>query len=42
MTEYKPLLELIGHLGLPFLETLHKAENAKSTSYHIIDFFSSR
>ena len=39
MTKYKPLLEFIGHLGLPFLETLHKAENAKSTSHCIIEVF---
>ena len=39
ITKYKPLLELPSHLGLPFLETLYKGNNATSTSHHIIEEF---
>ena len=39
MTKYKPLLELVSHLGMPYLDTLHKGENATSTSHRIIDEF---
>ena len=39
ITKYKPLLELIKHLGLPFLETLHKGSNATCTSHMIVEEF---
>ena len=39
MTKYKPLLDLLSHLGLPFLETLHKGDNATSTSHRIVKEF---
>ncbi len=39
MTKYKPLLELLSFLGLPFLNNLHKGDNATSTSHRIIEEF---
>ncbi len=39
MTKYKPLLELLSLLGLPFLETLYKGDNATYTSHRIIEEF---
>ena len=39
MTKYQPLLELIQHLGMPYLETLHKGGNATLTSHRTVDEF---
>ena len=39
ITKYKPLLELLSHLGLPFLETLYKGDNATSRSHCIVEEF---
>jgi uncharacterized protein YsxB (DUF464 family) len=39
MTKYQPLLELIQHLGMPYLETLHKSGNVTSTSHRTVDEF---
>ena len=39
MTKYKPLLAFLSQLGLPYLDTLHKGENATYTSHRIVDVF---
>ena len=37
--KYKPLLALLSQLGLPYLDTLHKGENATYTSHRIVEEF---
>ena len=39
MTKYKPLLALLSQLGLPYLDILHKGENATCTSHRIVEEF---
>ena len=39
MTRYKPLLELVQHLGLPFMETLQKGANSTCTSHRMTEEF---
>ena len=39
MTRYKPVLELIRHLGLPFMETLQKGANSTCTSCRMTEEF---
>ena len=39
MTKYKPLLAFLSQLGLPYLDTLHKGENATYTSHRIVEVF---
>ena len=39
MTKYKPLLDLLAHLGLPYLQSLRKGDNATSTSHRTVEEF---